>query len=302
VNSYAPEIHGDGFKAYVTLEPYSRNLDGIFFFDSGLNPVKPTVVLVHGNGDEADTWRHVFQPLAKSFRVLALDLPGFGRSVPPQNGNLESLASALSSFLEALKLPKVHLVGSSMGAVICTMYASQHPQRVASLTLVGGASLDSNELETNPGIKSLLEPGMGENYYNGLRSLGQDAAFATLEPYYAKLHAMPKPDLEFLNERVWARVWSDTQRDAFLAALRSLFDSHSQHSKTVSKLEHLPMQLIWGAHDRIVPIQAALDMQQLLPHAQLEVIDGAGHLPHQEQPEAFLKVIESFLSNLEAQS
>jgi pimeloyl-ACP methyl ester carboxylesterase len=299
VNSSTSEIQGDGFKAYATLEPHSSNLDGIFFFDSGLNPVKPTVVLVHGNGDEADTWRHVFQPLAKSLRVLALDLPGFGRSLPAENGGLHSLTSALSRFLDSLELSSVHLVGSSMGAVICTMYASQNRDRVKSLTLVGGASLDSSDLKANPGIKSLLEPGVGENYYNGLRTLGQDAAFGTLEPYYANLQAMPQSDLEFLRERVWARVWSDTQRDAFLTALRNLFDPNL---KTISRLERLPLQLIWGQHDNIVPIQAALDMQKKLPQAKLEVIEGAGHLPHQEQPEAFLKVLELFLSNLEAQS
>jgi pimeloyl-ACP methyl ester carboxylesterase len=300
VNSSTPETYGDGFRAHTNLEPYSRHLDGVFFFDSGLSPDKPMVVLVHGNGDEADTWRHVFLPLAKSFRVLALDLPGFGRSLPLQNGDLNSLTVALSSFLKALEPFKVHLVGSSMGAVICTIYANQNRDRIKSLTLVGGANLDSSDLETNPGIKSLLEPGVGENYYNGLRSLGQDAAFDTLEPHYANLQAMPKADLEFLRERVWARVWSDTQRDAFLAALRSLFNPVAP--KTVSGLERLPLRLIWGAQDNIVSIQAAQNMQKALPQAKLEVIDGAGHLPHQEQPEALLEVLESFLANLEAQS
>ncbi len=299
MNSSTPEIHGDGFKPHPALEPYSRNLDGAFYFDSEPFSTKPIVVLVHGNGDEADTWRHVFTPLAKSFRVVALDLPGFGRSLPAKTGDLNSLTAALWSFIDDLKLPSVHLVGSSMGAVICASYAIQNPTRVASLTMVGGATLNSGELEANPGIKSLLELGTGEAYYNGLRTLGQDAAFATLEPYYANLQTMSKSDLGFLRERVWARVWSDTQRDAFLAALRSLF---KQSPATTSELEHLPLQLIWGAHDQIVPFQAALDMQKALPQAKLEVIDGAGHLPHQEKPAAFLEVLKMFLYHLEAKS
>ncbi len=299
MNSFVPEIHGDGFKAFPMLEPYSRNPDGIFFFDSGLNPDYQTVVLVHGNGDEADTWRHVFKSLTKSFRVVALDLPGFGRSRTPQNGDLDSLIDALSRLIESLQCSKVHLGGSSMGAVICTMYASQNPNRVSSLTLVGGADMDSNDVEANPGIASLLKPEIGEVYYNGLRALGQDAAFATLKPYYANLQTMPASDLEFLRQRVWARVWSDTQRDAFLAALRSLF---SRQPLTDSRLEHLPLQLIWGEHDNIVPIQAALNMQKTYPQAKLALIEGAGHLPHQEKPEAFLKVLGSFLSNFKALS
>ncbi len=297
MNSYVPEIHGDGFKPYETLEPYSRTLDGVFFFDSEVSTGKPTLVLVHGNGDEAETWRHIFQPLTKSFRVLALDLPGFGRSLPLQNGDLDSLTAGLSRFLNDFKLSKMHLVGSSLGAFIAANYANQEPDHVSSLTLVGGVAAGFGEIEVSPSIQSLLEPGIGENYYNGLRSLGQDAAFGTLEPYYANLQAMPKIDLEFLRERVWARVWSDTQRDAFLAALRSLF---SPDSKIISKLDKLPLQLIWGANDNIVPVQAALAMQKAIPQAKLEVIQAAGHLPHQEQPEAFLKVLEGFLSNLEA--
>ena len=299
MNSFAAEIHGDNFKPHPTLEPYSRKLDGVFYFDSEPVSIKPSVLLVHGNGDEADTWRHIFKPLSQSFRVLALDLPGFGRSQPIQNGDLDSLSNALSKFVDALGLSGVHLVGSSLGAVICAMYASQQPNRVSSLTLVGGVGPGFGDLEVNPGIQSLLEPGIGEAYYNGLRTLGQDAAFATLEPYYANLHTMPKADLEFLRERVWARVWSDTQRAAFLAALRSLF-TFKPSSK--SRLENLPLQLIWGEFDNIVPIQAALDMQKSFPQAKLEVIGGAGHLPHQEKPEPFLNVLEFFLSNLEAKS
>jgi pimeloyl-ACP methyl ester carboxylesterase len=300
VNSFIPKIYGDGFKAHPTLEPYSRVQDGTFFFDSGLHPDKPTIVLVHGNGDEADTWRHVFNPLSKSFRVLALDLPGFGRSTPLQNADLHNLSHALSRFIDTLELSKAHLLGSSLGAFICAIYASQKPNRVSSLTLVGGVSPGFGEIEANPGIKSLLEPGIGEAYYNGLRTLGQDAAFATLEPYYANLQAMPKTDLGFLRERVWTRVWSDTQRDAFLAALRSLF--HHQQPTSTSGLEKLPLQLIWGAQDHIVPIQASREMQKALTQVKLEVIEGAGHLPHQEQPEAFLKVLEPFLLNLEVKS
>ncbi len=299
MNSFAPEIHGDNFKAHPTLEPHSRELDGVFYFDSEPVSQKPNIVLVHGNGDEADTWRHLFLPLTKSFRILALDLPGFGRSLPFENGDLNSLNISLSRFLEALGLSRAHLVGSSLGAVICAMFASQQPNRVSSLTLVGGVSPGFGDLEVSPGIQSLLEPGIGEDYYNGLRTLGEDAAFATLEPYYTNLQAMPASDLEFLRERVWARVWSDTQRDAFLAALRSLF---TIKPSSTSGLENLPLQLIWGEHDNIVPLQAALKMQKALPQAKLEVIRGAGHLPHQEKPQAFLNVLESFLSNLEAKS
>jgi pimeloyl-ACP methyl ester carboxylesterase len=299
VKSSLSTLHGDGFKPYVSLEAYSRTLEDFFFFDSGLDHGRSVVVLIHGNGDEADTWRHVFTPLSKSFRLLALDLPGFGRSAPAAYGDLQSLVASLSSVLDALDISKVHLIGSSLGAVICAMYASQDPDRVSSLTLVGGAIPNLDELNANSGILNLIEPGVGENYYNGLRFLGQDAAFATLEPYYAKLQALPTADLEFLRERVWSRVWSDTQRDAFFTALRSLFDPNL---KPISGLQQLPTRLIWGEKDNIVPIQSAHNMLNEFPKAKLEVIANAGHLPHQEQPAAFLSILEPFLLDLEARA
>ena len=293
MNQTDPLTYGDGFKPHPLLEPYSNTLENQFFFDSVNDSGRAVVVLVHGNGDEADTWRHVFTPLSRSFRVLALDLPGFGRSKPLGNGNLESLTSGISSLINALKLSKIHLVGSSLGAIVCAMYASQHPEQTASLTLVGGAFVKSSP---SNGIKSLLEPETGENYYNGLRSLDIDAAFATLEPYYANFQALPRSDLEFLRARVWSRVWSDTQRNAFFAALRSLFDPTLS---AITGLEHLKVHLIWGEHDNIMPIQTAYATMHDLPHAKLDVIAGAGHLPHQEQPQAFLNALEPFLAQVE---
>jgi pimeloyl-ACP methyl ester carboxylesterase len=299
VNQTEPLTYGDGFKPHPLLLPYSSTLENFFYFDSINDYDRAAVVLVHGNGDEADTWRHVFTPLSRSFRVLALDLPGFGRSKPLDNGNIQNLTSGISSFINALGLSKIHLVGSSLGAIVCALYASQHPERTASLTLVGGAFVKTSP---SPEIKSLLEPETGENYYNGLRSLGIDAAFATLEPYYANFRALPTSDLEFLRARVWSRVWSDTQRDAFFAALRSLFDPQLS---AITGLEHLKANLIWGEHDNIMPIQTAHATMLDLTHAKLEVIAGAGHLPHQEQPQAFLNALEPFLvqvEQLEAQS
>ncbi len=283
--------YGDGFKPHKLLEPFSSSFGQLFCFDSKISFGNSVVVLVHGNGDEADTWRHIFTPLAKSFRVLAPDLPGFGRSEPTGNGNLENLTLSLSSFISALKEPRVHLVGSSLGAIVSALYASQNPQQVLSLSLVGGAPV---KLTPNTGIQRLLEPEIGENYYNGLRTLGQDAAFASLEPYYANLESLPETDLEFLRARVWARVWSDTQRTAFFAALRSLFDP------IITNLELVNILLIWGEQDNIMPLTTAQTMLQNLPQAKLEIIQNAGHLPHQEQPEAFVQILETFLKNAEA--
>ena len=273
-------------KPHALLEPYAQKHNGLFYFDSKHGA--QTLLLVHGNGDEADTWRHIFAPLAQHYRVIAPDLPGFGRS-HTQTSSLAGFVTALLELLDALKLERVHLCGSSLGAVVAAMLAAQAPSRAISLCCIGGASPSLGGLSVTPAVQPLLELGLGEGYYNGLRDAGQDAAFATLKPYYANLEALPASDLVFLRTRVWQRVQSDTQRDAFFAALRSLF------MPAVPLELHLPTKLIWGEFDNIISRVHALQIFEQVPHASLQIIANAGHLPHQEQPAATLEAIRSLV-------
>lgn len=263
----------------------------MFYFEAGTGS---TVVLIHGNGDEADTWRHVLPTLSRGHRVIAPDLPGFGRSKPEGSGDPHALAASVREFIKALNLERVALIGSSLGGAVASLVASTLVGRVSSLTLIGGPipGLRAAHPEINPGMRAMLEPGVGEAYYTSLRDTGQDAAYASLEPFYAQLSNLSAADRSFLYERVWARVWSDTQRTAYFAALRGMF---SEVQGSLAGLEHLPMQLIWGEFDAIVPISVAHGILNGLPQSRLEVIEGAGHLPHQERPEAVLRVLEGFL-------
>ncbi len=286
--------HGDAFRPHPILASFQRQANGLTYFDSFTGGGAAPVLLVHGNGDEADTWRHVFRPLAAHYRVLAVDLPGFGRSDASADGSLSSLVSALDDFLDAVRLDKLHLVGSSLGAVVCAKLTAKRPPRARSLTLVGGASPALGGVQANPGLKSLLDPGSGEAFYTALRTAGEEAAFETLRPYYAHLDNLPQEDKDFLRARVWARVWSDSQRTAFFAALRSLFAP----AAPLQISPEIPVQLIWGELDAIMPRQSAHAVLHQLPQARLDLVRGSGHLPQQEQPEGLLRILESFLSRL----
>ena len=281
---------GDQFRPHPTLEPHLRTLAGITYFDSLTGA--STVLLIHGNGDEADSWRHVFGRLSAQYRVIALDLPGFGRSAATGDGSLANLSRSVQHLLESLSLNQpVHLIGSSLGAVVAAHVAVARPQMTRSLTMIGGSSPALGGLDRNPALEALLEIGTGEAYYTGLRELGQQAAFESLRPYYAALEALPSTDLEFLRQRVWARVWSDPQRTAFFAGLRSLYADTAPLEPPV-----MPTLLIWGESDTVVPISAGHELRRLLPHAKLEVIALSGHLPHQERPLEVLRVLASFLA------
>jgi pimeloyl-ACP methyl ester carboxylesterase len=288
-------IHGDAFAPHPALKAFARKLepDGLFFYDAGPNAnsvAGSVVVLIHGNGDEADSWRHVIPTLSQRHRVITPDLPGFGRSRSIQQGNLHDLAAGVTRILESEYLKSVHLVGSSMGAVVAGLIAQKI--QVSSLTLCGGSASSLGLSEPSAGVKALLEPGVGEAYYTGLREAGIDAAYDTLKPYYANLENLSEADRSFLKNRVWARVWSDSQRTAFFAGLRSLFDP--KLGLNPADLDHLPTLFLWGEHDQIVPLSAAHQLHNILPNSRLEIIANAGHLPHQERPEAFASTLEAF--------
>ena len=263
----------------------------LFVFEAG-DAAAPALVLLHGLGDEADSWRHVIQPLAEHNHVIAPDLPGFGRSDPLARYSLPTLRDALLALLDALKLSGVTLVGNSLGAILAQHIAAAVPDRVTGLVLVDGLLKARAAKISWPALVMAL-PYFGNRIYTAFRRDPQ-AAYDSLRPFYANLDALPEPDRKFLFQRVNERVWSDSQRRAYLELYRDLaFSAPLQASAVTTALAKLAAtpRLIWGELDNIMPIAAARAFISVEPAARLTVIPGAGHLPHQEQPAAFLSAL-----------
>ena len=294
--------HSDSMPPPPALQFYAQSLvaDGIrlHYYDSGPHPDTP-VVLIHGLGDEADTWRHVFPALARWRRVIALDLPGFGRSEKPRRAyTLAFFARTVTELLASLGIRKALLVGHSMGAAIAQRLALAQPQWAERLVLIGGGLPIQARRPTGP-LWLFLTPGVGEIVYTSLRR-SQEGAYATLTPYYYDLAALPPADRAFLRERVWARVWSAGQRRAFLSALRWLAaDTLARADRFRARLAKLqvPTTILWGEHDLIVPPAAGTALATLLPQARLQLIGASGHLPHQERPEQVVEALHEILTN-----
>jgi pimeloyl-ACP methyl ester carboxylesterase len=290
-------------EPHPALAPYARTVtlpgDGLktFLYDSDAGPHAASqpeaapVMLVHGLGDEADTWRRVLPELAqRGYRAVAPDLPGFGRSDKPKRAyTLDFYADTLLRLIDALGFPQATLAGHSLGAIICHWTALAAPERVARLVLVSGS------LVARPGGLDLatiayLVPGLGEWKYNRLRG-DPDAAFDSLGTYYAD---MPEADREFLYRRVNQRVWSNGQRDAFLSTLRNLVRMLPAQNKTLpARLAALevPTVAVWGELDRVNSAENGKLLTEKQPGVRLTLVPGAGHNIHQEQPEAVLAAI-----------
>ena len=103
-------------------------------------------MLLHGLGDEADTWRHVFPLLSAGCRAIAPDLPGFGRSGKPAcKSTIPFFADTMLELLDLLSIRRAILVGHSMGAVIAHTIALEHPERVERLVLISGSLVSGAE-------------------------------------------------------------------------------------------------------------------------------------------------------------
>jgi len=273
----------------VTLPGSGRQL---FCYDAGPRDAS-AMMLVHGLGDEADTWRRVVAPLSQRFRVVAPDLPGFGRSPLPRHVRLRPpfLAAVLLELAAHLGLRETALVGSSLGALLCQVMALSRPELVSRLVLVDGGLLAMNRF--NPALLLMLIPGIGERRYRGFAS-DLEAAWLSLFPYYANLGALPQEQRDFLRERVAERVTSTSQMRAYFSSFRGLVTWMALAGRRAGRrasASGIPATYVWGEQDHILPLAEGTSAHRQHPGSHLAVIPGAGHLPHQETPERFLEAV-----------
>lgn len=273
----------------MRLPRYAINL---FLYDTG-HSAKPPLVLLHGLGDEADTWRHVFEPLAEKYRVVALDTPGFGRSDKPWRVyTLNFLRDIVLEVMDRLSLGAVALMGNSLGGMIAEAVAIKQAERVSQLFLLGG-TLTTRALNYHKALLFMSLPFLGRHLYDSLRGQPQ-AAYDRQSLFYANMASLPEADREFLYQRVNERLLSDRQRDAFLSLLHQLvwrIPLRRNHYAACLIRLGIPTHAIWGEKDAINPLETARELVASQSNAKLTVLPEVGHLPQQEAPAALLRAL-----------
>ncbi len=285
--------------SYVQTVSLQRSHLSIFTYDTQSGGGLP-FVLVHGLGDEADTWRRVLPALAAHHRVIAVDLPGFGRSDKPDAPySVPWYADTVLDLLDTLQLERVVLAGHSLGAVTAHWLALEAPERVAGLMLLAGGLAAAPQKPTLNALL-MLTPGIGEWLYTRLRKNPQ-AAYTSLRPFYADIDALPQGERDFLYQRVNERVRSDEQRRAFFRTLRGLVRWLPAQQKTLpGKLATLatPTAVLWGDLDAVSSVENGRLLAELQPSALLNVVTGAGHNVQQERAEAVVDALSALWSRL----
>ncbi len=284
-------------EPWPDLAPYAKQLSlarsnhSLFLYDAGPEDA-PVLVLIHGLGDEADSWRHVVEPLTAEQRVLVPDLPGFGRSDPLDSYAIEAHIETLLGLLDTLGIERATLIGNSLGGMLAHVIALRHPERVRGAVLIGGVLYATGQ-RFDLSLLLFLIPGVGEGLYSRLQRDPQ-AAYDSLRPYYADLDALPEADRDFLFQRVNQRVRSEHQRRAYLGTLRHLVTWLPRQQRGLKeRLAALDVStlVLFGEEDAIADPTSGEALLDVQPSARFLTIPDAGHVVQQERPEALLDVI-----------
>lgn len=244
------------------------------------------VVLVHGTTVPSLVWRQNVPALTDAgYRVLSFDLYGRGWSDrPPRRHELDLYVRQLEDLLnEVARGEPVNLVGLSIGAVVVAEYTRRYPGAVRHLVLVSPAGLET-ELPFGARIGRL--PLLGEY-------LMDVAGSRLLQPSRNLVHA---PALHADLDADYLRsIRFDGSRAAILDSLRRLpFDRYGDRYRELRRFG-IPVLLVWGRHDRIVPVAGAERLRRLVGSRHLVIVDDAGHLPNYEQPETVNAALLEFL-------
>ena len=239
------------------------------------------LVLLHGIGGCADSWKHQFETLAKSYRVIAWDAPGYGSSanLDVDRPIARDYAARLAQLLENLGVTSCNLVGHSLGALMAASYARIWPERVRRLVRAAAAGGNGTALDAPlpPSVQSRIDE---------LNAQGPAAFAAQRAPRLCADGADPAVVAHVTEMMSRIRPSGYAQACALLAQGDLFADLPAIAAPTL---------VMCGAEDRIVPPQRCRDVAaKLAGHRYIE-ISGAGHALYAEAPAAFDTALTAFL-------
>ena len=245
------------------------------------------LVLLHGYTSSTYSWKDVFEPLSKNFRVIAVDLKGFGFS-EKRDGDYTRRAQAVlvAHLLDYLKIERAWLCGNSMGGEIALNVALQNPQRVAGLILI-----DSAGVEVSGG--SSLAPGYAKLPFvaPALTALALTSDRLVREGLEKSFY----DDAKITDERVAYYYRPLRTRGGQLAALRARPQAGQFPIEQDLNRISAPTLIIWDAEDAVIPLEAGRKLNSLIKDSKLVVIEKCGHLPQEEMPERVLDEMTNFI-------
>ncbi|MEM1583954.1 MAG: alpha/beta hydrolase [Nitrososphaerota archaeon] len=237
------------------------------------------LLLIHGLGGTSKSWEEVFDRLSESFHVIAIDLPGFGKSDKPLLPyTLDNLADLLCSFMKSTHFYPVIIVGHSMGGMISIKAYKKCREKFQGIILVNAA-------------------GMSDAPAKKIREYMEDRwSIERLRKYYQECLLGRLGRLDETRLREFMQMFEDP---IFPQLYTLLLDEISRPLLPSDFAEiKVPTLIIWGSDDRLIPLIDGVRISKAISGSTLMIIEGAGHSPHREAPEQFISAIRNFASKI----
>lgn len=231
-----------------------------------------TVLLVHGYGMSKDWWGAFISDLAKTNRVIAVDVPGFGENsrVPADNYRIPAQAARLHAFVEKMGLKRFHLVGFSMGGGIAGYYAGDHPDRVKSLALVAAFGLRPDK--PNQAMQDYVKDSNKGFFYKTEEDFDRVMGIG-----FDRVPSVPAPFKKYMVQLGARNYDFDKKTFAEMAEGVGILENR------LAKIQ-APVFILWGKNDKAIPVANADKFRKGLRNSRVLILD-AGHSVYLEQPE-----------------
>lgn len=250
----------------------------------------PAVILIHGLAASIEIWGRIIPQLAKSYRVIAFDLPGYGEADRPDAAyDAPFFVAQLKAVMDAFSLESAHLIGSSLGASLIVRFAENNLDRIATAVLAAPGGFGRG---VHPFLRVPTVPIIG---YQMGRPLKPTNIFAVKLAMADQRNATE--DLINIADR-YSKMPGGHR--AFVRTLRAVIgpfgvkdrDSFEAQAQKIDR----PTLVVWGKQDRLFSHRQSDRAMQLLPNATLLILDRCGHYPQWERPDEFVSAVNAHLS------
>lgn len=254
----------------------------VHYRDEGSGPV---LLLLHGAFSSLHTYNAWTLQLKKHFRVVRLDLMGFGLTGPNSSNDytMDNYVRLIRQFLNIMRIERCHMAGSSLGGWISWEFVTRYPKRVDRLLLINSAGFLEDDAIPLPFrlAQAPLAP----------RLLRYVVRRSILELFVKQVFYDETKATENVVDRYYNLFRREGNMDALLAIVTSPFEDRSILLETIKQ----PTLILWGAEDAWIPVEHAYRFQQAMPNAILKIYPQVGHIPMEEIPEESAKDVLLFL-------
>jgi len=239
------------------------------------------VLLIHGLGGSAESWKNNIDVLGRHFHVFAPDLIGFGHSDKPKmRYTVKTFTNFLTDFLDAIGLKKTNVVGSSMGGQVAAEFAIGYPNKVEKLVLISPAGIPPKSFKGTKELRSyvrMFDAKSLEDIRKAVTQVDSDSSAITDE--YVK--------------SVYQYTMMGGAKHAFMSSLKE----SASAPRLANRLNSIKAKtlVIWGKDDRLIPVKYCEPFITKMENCKLLLIEKCGHRPHAEKPDLFNKVVIDFL-------